>query len=112
MLKEIQVGNKTVPMLSNAATPVYYRQVFNKDLLVFLQGMNKDGITEGFSETISQLAYTMAKQAEGVKFNGMSFDKYIDWLADFEPLDFETASADILGLYTNSGRTLTRAKKA
>lgn len=112
MIKEIQVGGKVIPMLSNAATPVYFRQVFGKDLLVFLQGMNKEGISEGFSETISELAYTMTKQADGAKLVHLSFDNYLKWLEDFGPLDFETASAEILSLYTSSGRTLSRSKKA
>ena len=111
MFREIQVGEKTVPMLSNAATPIYYRQVFSKDLLVFLQSMNNKGIVDGFSETVSQLGYVMAAQADKKKINELNFDKYIEWLSDFEPLDFEQASGDILGLYTSGGRTLSRSKK-
>lgn len=112
MYKEIQVGENAIPMLSNAATPVYFRQVFNRDLLVFLQKMNKDGISEGFSETVSELAYIMAKQADGAKLVHLSFDDYLKWLENFGSLDFETASAEILGLYTSSGRTLAKTKKA
>lgn len=111
MYKEIQVGAKTVPMLSNAATPLYFRQVFSKDLLVFLQSMNNKGIVDGFSETVSQLAFVMAAQAEKKKINELNFDKYIEWLSGFEALDFETASGDILGLYTSGGRTLSKPKK-
>ena len=113
MYKEIQVGVKTVPMLSNAATPLFFRQVFSKDLLVFLQSMNNGkGIIDGFSETASELAYVMNAQAEKKKINELNFDKFVEWLSDFESLDFETASGDILGLYTSGGRTLSKPKKA
>lgn len=112
MFKEIQVGEKTVPMLSNAATPLFFRQVFSKDLLVFLQSMNNKGIVDGFSETVSELAYVMNAQAEHKKINELNFDKYVEWLSGFEALDFETASGGILGLYTSGGRTLSKPKKA
>ena len=112
MFREIQVGEKTVPMLSNAATPIYYRQVFSKDLLVFLQSMNSKGIVEGFSETVAQLAFVMAAQADKKKINELNFDNFIEWLSEYEALDFEQASGDILGLYTSGGKTMSRAKKA
>lgn len=112
MFKDIQVGEKTVPMLSNAATPLYFRQVFSKDLLVFLQTMQtKKGIVDGFSEVVAELAFVMMAQAEKKKINELNFDKFIEWLGGFEPLDFEQASGEILGLYTSGGKTLSKPKK-
>lgn len=112
MLKEIHIGEHEVTMLSNAATPVIYRGVFQEDLLVFLQKMSATkGIAEGMTDMVCKLAYVMTMQAENKKMRDMNFDKFIDWLSEFQPLDFENSAGEILALYTDSGRTLSKSKK-
>ena len=113
MLKEIQIGEHEVAMLSTAATPVIYRGVFHEDLLVFLQNMAKaKGMTEGTTEMVCKLGYVMAMQAEKKKMSDMNFDRFVEWLDGFESLDFELSANEILNLYAESGKTLSRPKKA
>lgn len=118
MRQEIKIGDKTIAMTCNAASPVIYRQVFKQDLLVFLQGMIKarqesDALPEGTSEMFSRLAYVMAMQAEkntGDCFRSLSFDGYLEWLTDFAPLDIEQAGPDIMNLYYATENTTSKAK--
>lgn len=119
MRQEITIGDQTVACVSNAATPVIYRQVFHEDLLVFLQEMskakNEDSFVPGTGEMLCKLAYIMHEQAikktsEIRRF--VSEDTFLDWLADFAPLDFEMSGGAILGVYYSNEKTTSTAKNA
>lgn len=118
MRKDVKIGDKTIAMTCNAASPVIYRQVFKQDLLVFLQGMlkarqKKQELPEGTSEMFGCLAYIMAKQAEKTTaecFRELSFDDYLEWLTGFAPLEIEQAGPDIMNLYYATENTTSKAK--
>lgn len=117
MYADVKIGEKVVPMLSNAATAIIYKQIFHKDLLVFMDRVNKalekgDNVIEGMNDIILELAYVMATQAEKSGFRDKNFETYIEWLTQFEPMDIENAAAEIFGVYKLNTRTKSTPKNA
>ena len=118
MRKDVKIGDKTIAMTCNAASPVIYRQVFKQDLLVFLQGMIKartktNELPDGTGEMFSRLAYIMAMQAEKTTaecFRELSVDGWLEWLTEFAPLEIEQAGPDIMNLYYATESTTSKAK--
>lgn len=114
MFADVKIGEKEIPMLSNAATAILYKQIFHEDLLVILNRLGKaydaSEETEGINDVILQLAYIMATQAEGTGFRDKNFETYIEWLMQFEPLEIEAAAADIFAVYKVNQRTKSTPK--
>lgn len=104
MLKEIAIGEKKVNVMSNAATPVYYKRIFHQDLLVIMNKMQskKGELPDEISELLPSLAYVMHMQAEK-QTEKATEDDYITWLEGFEVFDFITAAPEIFSVY-NSNR--------
>lgn len=110
MYKEIKVGEKLVPMLANAATPIRFRQVFGKNLLRYFLGEESQ---DEVAAMTGELAYVMAKAGEGADMNRLNLDDYTTWLEGFDAMDFvdpETV-AQIIKLYQGNMETGSTAKK-
>lgn len=112
MIETIKIGDKEVNMKVTANTPRKYREMFNKDLIVELQGfmkhINPKGeLTEGFDfGVVERLGYTMALQADS---NIGSID---DWLDGFEGIDdMYIAMGEIIGLWQKSKTSIAVPKK-
>ena len=116
MYADVKIGDKGIPMLSNAATAILYKQIFKQDLLVFMDRLGKASeagkMIEGANDVILQLAYVMATQAEKTGFRDKNFETYIEWLCQFEPLEIEAAAADIFAVYKANTRTASKPKNA
>lgn len=116
MFAEVKIGEKGIPMLSNAATAILYKQIFKKDLLVFMDRLGKASeageMIEGVNDVILELAYIMATQAEKTGFRDKNFETYIEWLMQFEPLEIEAAAADIFAVYKSNQKTRSTPKNA
>ena len=97
----------TVPMLANAATPIRFKQLFKKDILSGL--IDKDGNYD--TEIVSKLAYLMSQQAAKVDINTLNFDKYVEWLEDFDSMAFMDNGDQILNVYVQSRENSSKAKK-
>lgn len=115
MYKEISIGKKTprkLALLSNGATPLFYKQIFNRDLLQYL---TEDGSDEGnmeiASDKIPELAYIMAKQAEKADMQKLSFEDYMQWLEGFEALDITMNAAAIANVYISDSIPSVTPKK-
>lgn len=112
MYKEITVGVKTIPFLSNGVTPLLYKQLFKNDLL---KSLNNNGEYEIASEKVPELGYIMAKQAEdGIKIADLmklNLEGYYEWLSQFEPLDMVMAGGDIVGVYLSDSIPTAESKK-
>ena len=63
----------------------------------------------GQLDTISKLAYIMAASAGGRK--DLSFDDYLDWLDQFESMEFLTKAMDFISIYMANRGTTSAAKK-
>lgn len=106
----IKIGGKNIPMKANAATPVRYRQVFGKNLLPYFMGKASD---EDAAEMVGELAYIMAQSAAGADMTKLSVDGYVEWLEEFDALDFvdgDTVAA-LIALYQGNETSLTELKK-
>ena len=113
MYREIKVGEMSIPMLANGATPIRYRMTFGKDIISeFEQGQQDSGKA---SSSISELAFIMAKAAEAMNdkkpMAALNQTNFVEWLEQFEPLDLTLASEDIIDLYMGNEKTLSEAKK-
>lgn len=112
MQKVINISGKDIPFKATASTPLRYRERTGRDLLKDLFSMSaassKNGAVD-FSkidtEILTQLAYTMAKQADP------DLPEYVDWLDDFEPFDVINACGEILTLWGMSQQQLEKSKK-
>ena len=103
MVKTITIDGREIKLAANAATPFRFRQMFKKDLLQIL-GNEEKAESEGV-EAISELAFIMAKQAEGADLSKMSEDDFITWLEEFGPMAFIESAQDILEAYTDQEKT-------
>lgn len=115
MYKEISIGKKTprkLALLANGATPLFYKQIFNRDLLQYL---TEDGSDEGSmeiaSDKIPELAYIMARQAEKADMQKLSFEDYMQWLEGFEALDLTMNAAAIANVYISDSIPSVSQKK-
>lgn len=104
----LKIGGKDVPMMSNAATPIRYRQVFRKNLNSFFLGKMPE---EDAADLPGELAYIMAQAASGADMNKLSYDGYVDWLQGFEALDFASAVTPIINVYQNNLASDSEVKK-
>lgn len=113
MFKEIKVGDKTIPMLANGATPLRYKLLFRKDIIAEFQLAEND--YSKVTDSVPELAFIMAKQAEASQskedLNLLNFDKYMTWMEQFEPMDLVFASDDIIDLYMGNNQTSSESKK-
>ena len=107
MLRELQIGAKTIKFLSNGATPLFYKMMFRKDIIKELHG---DSI-EIASDNIPELGFIMAKQADKADMMHLTMEMYIEWLSLFEPLDLIMAGGDIANVYLSDSIPSEEPKK-
>lgn len=100
MRKEITIGEETVEMVANAATPFVFLKIFKDDLL---KGMQKD--PDDFLR-YERLAFVMAKQADTPTAELLSGkiteEDFIAWLSEYEAMDMVDAANEAVSLYLSS----------
>lgn len=113
MLKTIKLnGGKELTLTANAATPFRFKQLFGGDLLQIFQEASKAGEDNlEITETISQLAFVMLKQAEKADLSSVTEADFFAWLEEFEPMDFAWAAGDIINIYMQTTQPSVEAKK-
>jgi len=113
MYREINVGEKSIPMLANGATPIRYRMTFGRDIISEFDLAKDD--TGRATTSISELAFIMAKAAESQNehkpMTTLNNESFIEWLEQFEPLDLTLAADEIVDLYLGNEQTLSEVKK-
>lgn len=113
MYREIKIGDVTVPMLANGATPLRYKLIFHKDLISEFTSAQEDATKA--MDSLPELAFIMAKAAEAkdgkADMNCLNQDMYIEWLEQFDPMDIPEASDQIVELYTGNMETKSESKK-
>lgn len=97
MTKELTIGGKTINFTANGATCLFYKQFFKKDLLKEIT-TNGDEMTIA-SESIPELAFIMAKQADKADMMHLEYATYIEWLELFNPFDLALCGNDIFMVY-------------
>jgi hypothetical protein len=111
MYKEIKIGDKVIPMVANGATPMRYKLLFHKDLLVELQSSQDE--TSKILDSIPELAFIMAKSAEAkegkANMSLLNQESFLERLEQFGPMDLALAADEIVNLYV--GNTLTSSER-
>ena len=105
----VKIGSKDVDMLANAASPVIYRRIFQKD---FLLQMDPKGEID--TNALSEMGYVMSLQTQ-MTFkeivDTISQDDYYTWLEQFEAFDVMMACNAIFALFKGQEKTLVSKKK-
>lgn len=122
MFKKIMMNGEELPILTTAATNVYYRQIFGEDALA-LQSEGTMTIAQQV-EFAQKLMFVAAKQAEGQALTvagkassvrdymrTIDEDAYIDWLDTVDFGDVNGAAADVMQAYIGGSKSTSRAKK-
>lgn len=105
MFKELEIRDIKLPLLANGATPYHFKRLFGKDLL---KQLTSTGEYEIASDEIPELAFIMAMQAEKADMAQLTFEKYIEWLEQFDALDMVMKSTEIADIYI--GNTIPKEK--
>ncbi|MBR6821927.1 MAG: hypothetical protein IKM87_02030 [Clostridia bacterium] len=112
MVKTINLdGGKELKLAANAATPFRYKQLFGGDLLQIFQQSAEKNQEAVLADVVSQLAFIMNRQAEGVNMNTISEDEFYSWLENFEPMELVLAGQAIIDTYLSSTLATVDAKK-
>lgn len=106
-MKDISGVEKTVPMMANAATLIRFKQLFHCDLMAGI--VSPDGNFD--IDIVSKLGFIMAKQAAKADMNALTFDKYVEWIEEFDSMTFLETCNQIFGIYFNSRENSSEAKK-
>lgn len=109
MTREIEIGGKPIKFTANGATPVFYKMFFRKDLLKEITSSD-DGLILA-SDSVPELAFIMAKQADGADMYKLEHKHYIEFLTLFNPLDLPIKGAEIFGVYTADSVPTEESKK-
>lgn len=104
MKGKIQIGQRVVDMVANAASPYLFKQVFHDDFLLICRKMGEgsdQAIADALAvDTFQKMGYIMSQQAIGISIAKMAtYDDYLVWLSMFEPNDLIAAANDIASLY-------------
>ncbi len=109
MTKAIEIGGKTITFTANGATPVFFKMFFKKDLLKEIT-QSDDGLLLA-SDSVPELAFIMAKQADGADMMKLTQQHYIEFLSLFNALDLPIAGAEIFGVYVADAAPSEESKK-
>lgn len=114
-MKEITIGGKSIRLHANAATPLRYKMIFGKDIIVEINRMNKGIIDEGeLIDLATQIAFVMNMQAEKTReeISKISKSNLIDWLEDFDgAMSFANVANDIMDIYLGNEKGDSKSKK-
>lgn len=104
MTKTIKIGGGEVKLAANAATPIRYKQLFNKDLFKIFANASKDEENSlSLADTVSELAFIMLCQGEERSdWSSLTVDDYVGWLENYAPMDLVVASEEIMNFYLSS----------
>ena len=111
MDRTINVGGCEMQLRANAATPIYYRNVFQDD---FVAHLNKEEPGEVRTEVLMRLMFVESMQAtvEHKEMRKQGEDQFIIWLTRFEWPDLVDAAGEALNLWMGQSETLSESKNA
>lgn len=116
MRRKVTIGTKSVEMVANAATPVFYNLVFHRDFFTdadaFSDEFAKTGSGSRASELYGRIGFICANQAKkDVSVKDLTFEDYIEWLEQFMIMDLAIATDEIADLYYSQAEETAKPKK-
>lgn len=112
MYNVVKIGDKDVPMLAMASVDLYYKQIFHEDAIKLQSAKDFD---EGdLINFVEKMGFVMAKFAElknRKEMSKLNEEAFLDWLDQFERVDYMNALADIRMTYEGQSVTGSDAKK-
>lgn len=111
MYNVVKIGEKDVPMLSMASVDIYYRNIFHEDAIKLQTKVQDEGDIVNF---VMRMGFVMAKFAElkdRKEMNKLNEDAFLDWLDQFERVDYLNALVDVRMTYEGQSVTQSDAKK-
>jgi len=122
MYKVISLGDEQTPILTSAATNVYYKQIFDEDALAAQSAGDMTVAQQvDFAQKLTFVAIQQAK-AQALVTNGkavsvrdymrtVNMDMYMDWLDSVDFGDINDASGEVMQAYIGGSRSSSKAKK-
>lgn len=107
MFKVITIGDVPVEMKATGSTVIRYKQIFHRD---YFRDINDSDIADRI-DVFTRMGFVMAKQAEGADMGKLNEDSFIDWLDQFDPLDVESATDQIMLFFAGSEKQSVNPKK-
>ena len=107
MKTPLKIGDKTFKAEATAATPVYYRQAFNKDIFIDL-GKNAQLAEEGKEDEIDQNIYARIAYIITGEHKKKDFIKFLE---QFKSYDIFVASQDIINIWEGNTETIEEEKE-
>ena len=113
MKGKITIGNKSVELAANAATPVYFKQIFGEDYYVLAENFTKSDTNGESVDIYTRIAFIAAMQAKKTpdEMLGLNFTDYIKWVSQFEAYDMAGAVDAIAELYSRQAKATATPKK-
>lgn len=108
--QNVFIGDKKVEMEANAATPFRFKNLFRRDLLKIATTATEDNASDQI-EASQQLAFIMAKQAEGVDMTKLTEESFYSWLEDFMSSDMYDHMDEFVELWQSTQETSSTPKK-
>lgn len=109
----ISIGEKDVPMVSNGAIDIIYRQVFHEDIVKLQYEMGDDDIP-GLLNCMMKMGFIMAKAAEldNVReLMQLTEDDFVEWLMQFDRAQYIEVLPKIRDVYEGQQVTTAESKK-
>ena len=111
MTETVKIGEHDVELRADGATPFLYKQAFKKDVIKMFAEAETD--ISNVTDVSAELGFIMAQQAKSpdpLKVD-ISHGAFMNWLVQFESMDLNDASMDILDVYLGTYKTDSTAKK-
>lgn len=97
MKKKIYIGAKQTELAVNAATPLFFRSVFGKDIYSLSLDLSDD--TGEALDTFTRLCFIMCMQAKKEDVRSMGEDDFVAWLENYLPYDMALAVPEVAEFY-------------
>lgn len=95
MVTKVKAGEKTIMMLSNASTPLRFKQAFGIDLIQILSNASRKPLSDGESTEIAmRLAYIMSHQYNK-DLEHLGESDFYDWLDGYETIELQSVNTAI-----------------
>lgn len=110
LLKADGETSDDVTMLANGATSIYYKQIFGEDLIRMMSRSASD-LSNLDGNFVNKLAFIMAMNARHEDMKKLSFDNFVDWIAEYDSGCLIEKQNEIVGVYLSTKKTGSKAKK-